>query len=77
MYTDGMTQLDLAVALVKSLPEAEQERAANALLAFADEQARYVLSLEQIAGIEHAIAQADAGEFAHPADITSLLGDTL
>ena len=77
MYTDDMTRLDRAIALVKALPDSEQERAAYALLAFADEQASYVLTPEQIDGIEHAIAQADAGEFAADADLVTLFGRPL
>ena len=72
-----MTRLDRAIALIKSLPESEQERAANALIAFADEQASYSLSDQQVAGIEHAIAQADNGELASDDDIAALLGQPL
>lgn len=63
------TLIDEAIALIKALPEEDQERAANALMAFADERTSYTLSDEQIAGIDHAIAQAARGEFASDRDV--------
>lgn len=78
MYTAYMsTLIDEAIALIKALPEEDQERAANALMAFADERTSYTLSDEQIAGIDHAIAQAARGEFASDAEVSRILGETL
>ena len=73
-----MTKLLLeAVARVSALPEVEQDRAAQALIAFASEQTTYVLSDEQIAGVYHAIGQADRGEFATDAQVREIFGHDL
>lgn len=70
-----MSRLDHAVALLKSLPD--QERAANALIAFADEHTTYTLTDDQIDGIDHAIAQADGGQFAGDDQIAAIFGEPL
>jgi hypothetical protein len=49
-------------------------RAAQALLAFARERHEYTFDDEQIAGIHHAMQQADRGEFARDASINDISG---
>ena len=56
--------LEEAVALAHTLPENEQDRAAQVLLAFTRELNDYELDAEQLAGIDHAMGQADRGDFA-------------
>jgi hypothetical protein len=56
--------LEEAVALLGILPEDEQNRAAAVLLAFTRERNDYALDADQLAGIDHAMTQADRGEFA-------------
>lgn len=56
--------LEEAVALLGTLPEVEQDRAAQVLLAFTRELNEYDLDAEQLAGIDHAMGQADSGQFA-------------
>ena len=73
-----MTKLLLeAVARVSALPEEEQNRAAQAMIAFASEQRTYVLNEQQIAGIYHAIDQADRGEFASDDEVKEIFGNDL
>lgn len=71
------TLLDQAVALLKTLPEDEQERAANVLMALAEERSTYTLDDDQLEGIDHAMAQADRGMFASDADIVDLFDNRL
>ena len=56
--------LEEALARLRVLPDDEQNRAAEVLLAFARDQRTYTFTAEQIAGVKHAMAQADRGEFA-------------
>jgi hypothetical protein len=58
--------LDQAIAKVRELPEEEQERAAEALMAFAElaKKGDYKLSPEERAAIEEARAQLRSGELA-------------
>jgi hypothetical protein len=56
--------LEEAMAQLQTLPEEEQDRAAEILLAFAQDHRDYVLDADQITGIEHAMMQADNGQFA-------------
>ena len=58
--------LDDAIAKVRKLPEVEQERAAEALMIFAElaTQGAYGLSPEERAALEKSKAQARRGEFA-------------
>ncbi len=65
------------MARVAILPDDEQDRAAEALLAFAGDNRPYVLSVDQLAGIDHAIAQADRGEFATDAEVHEVFGRSL
>jgi predicted transcriptional regulator len=57
--------LDQAIDKLRSLPEDEQEVAAEAMLIFADrDRPRYRPTPQQLAEIEDGLAQADRGEFA-------------
>ena len=69
--------LEEAVEEVRALPEDDQDRAAHALLAFARERHEYSFDDDQIAGIHHAMGQADRGEFASNASVTKIFGHTL
>jgi hypothetical protein len=69
--------LEEAVEEVRALSEDEQDRAAHALLAFARDRHEYQLDGTQIAGIHHAMGQADRGEFASDASITDIFGRSL
>jgi hypothetical protein len=71
------TRLDEAVALLRTLPEDEQERAAGVLIAFAQDRTSYKLTDEQIVGIDHAMRQADRGELARDDEIVALFGERL
>jgi hypothetical protein len=66
--------LEEAVEELQALPEDEQDRAAQALLAFARERHEYQLDDVQIAGIHHAVGQADRGEFASDAMVRGIFG---
>jgi hypothetical protein len=59
------------------LPEDEQDRAAQALIAFARERSEYSFDAEQIAGIRHAVEQADRGAFASDASVRGIFGRAL
>jgi hypothetical protein len=69
--------LEEAVEEVRSLPEDEQDRAAQALIAFARERADYTFNDEQIAGIHHAVGQADRGEFVSDAEVRKIFSRSL
>ena len=56
--------LEEALARVQNLPDDEQDRAAQVLIALATDNRPYSLSDAQIAGIELAMEQADHGRFA-------------
>ena len=73
------SRLDEAVAHIKTLPEDDQERAASALLAFADERSSfdYTFTDEQFAGIEHAMSQVANGELASDDEVAKVLGQPL
>jgi len=78
VYTAHMTKLlQEAIARVAVLPADEQNRAAEALLAFAADNRPYTLTPEQLAGVDHAIEQADRGDFATEADIRDIFGRAL
>jgi hypothetical protein len=64
--------LEEAVEEVKALPEDDQDRAAEALIAFARERSEYELTAD--AGIQHAVGQADRGEFASGASRSKIFG---
>ena len=69
--------LEEAVALLSALPEVEQDRAAQVLLAFTREANEYDLDAEQLAGIDHAMGQADAGHFAAGKRVRAIFGREL
>jgi len=65
--------LDEAVAKVRSLSEAEQDRVAAMLLGFADQDAdNYQLTPEQIAEVELARQEAKQGRFASDEEMAEL-----
>lgn len=65
--------LEEAVAKVRGLSEAEQDRAAAMLLGFADRQAdQYQLTSEQLAEVELARREAKRGLFASDEEMTEL-----
>jgi hypothetical protein len=61
--------LEEALEHVRTLPEDEQDRVADALIAFTRECHDYSFDDGEIAGIHHAMAQADRGEFATGAEM--------
>lgn len=69
--------LEAAIEEVRTLPENEQDQAAQALIAFARERHDYSFDDEQIAGIHHAMDQADRGQFAGDAAMRDIFGRTL
>jgi hypothetical protein len=72
--------LEQAIAEVLELPEETQNLAADALLMVVDyvnDNAHYPLSDEQIAGVHHAMGQADRGEFATDAELKEIFGRAL
>ena len=72
--------LDEAIAEVLELPEETQNMAADALLMVIDyvnDGAHSRLTDEQIAGVHHAMGQADRGEFATEAEIKEIFGRSL
>jgi hypothetical protein len=74
----SMTKLlEEAVAQLQTLPEDEQDRAAEVLLAFAQDRRDYTLDAEQIDGIRHAMAQADKGQFASDNRLRKIFGHAL
>jgi hypothetical protein len=62
------------MAELRTLPEDEQDRAAAALLAFTRDRQDYTLTVEQIAGIQHAVGQADRGEFTSEKRLGKIFG---
>jgi hypothetical protein len=66
--------LEEALDAVRALPEDEQDRAAHALLAFARERHEYQFDDEQVAGIHHAMRQAERGEFASEVAVGEIRG---
>ncbi len=72
--------LEQAIAQVLELPEETQNMAADALLMvvdYANDGARYRLTDEQVAGVHHAMDQADHGEFATNAELKEIFGRSL
>jgi len=63
--------LDEAIAKVRELPDEDQERAAEALMAFAElaKQGVYQLSAEERRAIEASKAQVRRGELATEAEV--------
>ena len=69
--------LEEAVEELRTLPEEEQDRAARALLDFTREHHDYTFDTDQIAGIHHAMEQADRGEFASDAKVRDIFSRSL
>lgn len=73
-----MTKLfEQAIAEILELPEETQNLAADALYMVIDrvsEEGHYRLTEEQVAGVHHAIGQADRGEFAGDKELKEILG---
>ena len=69
--------LEEAVEELRSLPEDEQDRAARALLDFTRERHDYTFNAEHIAGIHHAMEQADRGEFVRDGKVREIFGRSL
>ena len=72
--------LEQAIAQVLELPEETQNMAADALVMVVDyvnDDAHYHLTDEQIAGVRHAMGQADRGEFATDAEVKEIFGQPL
>jgi hypothetical protein len=65
--------LDEAIAKLKTLSAERQDRVAELLLHLAEGETEFDLTQEQIEGIELALAQADAGEFATEEEIARAL----
>jgi hypothetical protein len=69
--------LEKAIAEVLELPEETQNMAADALfmvIEHVNEEAHYRLNDEQIAGVHHAMGQADRGQFATEAELKDIFG---
>lgn len=69
--------LEKAIAEVLELPEETQNMAADALfmvIEHVNEETHYRLNDEQIAGVHHAMGQADRGEFATEAELKDMFG---
>jgi hypothetical protein len=65
--------LDEAIAIVRSLPESDQDRAAQFLLGFANPEGhRYQLSDEQAAEVEIAQREASEGKLATDAEMNEV-----
>jgi hypothetical protein len=69
--------LEVAVAELRTLPEDEQDRAAEVILAFAHDRRDYTIDAEQIEGIRHAMIQADKGQFASGKQLRKIFGRAL
>jgi hypothetical protein len=72
--------LEQAIADVLDLPEDVQNMAADALymvIDHANEEGHYRLTDEQIAGVRHAMVQADRGEFASDTDVAAIFRRSL
>jgi hypothetical protein len=75
--TQRTTRIDEAVALLETLPDDEQARVVDSLIALTRERDDYALSDEQLAGIDHAMQQAERGLFVSDAAIRQVLGGSL
>ena len=69
--------LEQAIAEILDLPEETQNMAADALymvIERVNEEGHYQLTEEQIAGVRHAMTQADHGEFAADTELKEVFG---
>ena len=71
------TLLKEALSRVRNLPEEEQNRAAEVLLALTRKRRAYTFTPKQIAGIKHAIKQSGAGIFANEKRVRKIFGRSL
>ena len=72
--------LEQAITEVLELPDETQNMAADAVLMVIDhanEEEHYRLTEEQIAGVHHAMGQADRGEFATDTELKEIFGRPL
>ena len=72
--------LEQAIAEVLDLPEETQNMAADALymvIEHVNDDGHHRLTEEQIAGVHHAMGQADRGEFATDAELKEIFGRSL
>ena len=72
--------LEQAIAEVLELPEETQNMAADALymvIDYVNDDTHYRLTKEQIAGVRHAMGQADRGEFATDVELKEIFGRSL
>ena len=65
--------LEEAIAKLKTLSDERQDRVAELLLHLAEGETEFDLTQEQIEGIELALAQAAAGEFATEEEVARAL----
>lgn len=73
-----MTQLlDDAVQHIRTLTADEQDSAAVVLMALANDRHEYTFDKNQIDGIHHAVAQADARQFASDERLRKIFGGAL
>jgi hypothetical protein len=67
-------RFEQAVAAIRKLPDEQQDRMADLMLELAGrEDDLPTLTSEQIAGVQHALRQAEHGEFASDESIERLL----
>ena len=72
--------LEQAIAEVLELSDETQNMADDALLLvidYANDDDQYRLTEEQAAGVRHAMAQADRGEFATDREVKEIFGRSL
>jgi predicted transcriptional regulator len=65
--------LEEAISKLRTLSDERQDRIAALLMHLADEEPEFALTEEQIEGIELALREADAGEFATEEEIERAL----
>jgi hypothetical protein len=69
--------LEEAIVRLNALPEDEQDRAAEVLLAFTRVRRDYTFTPDQIAGIHDAMIAADNGRFASDGRLRKIFGRSL
>jgi hypothetical protein len=65
--------LEEAIAKLTTLSDEQQDRVAGLLLHLAEGEAEFDLTQEQMEGIELALAQANAGDFATEEEVAEAL----
>lgn len=69
--------LEQAIAEILELPEETQNMGADALymvIERVNDEGHYRLTEEQVAGVRHAMGQADRGEFAGDSELKEIFG---